>query len=330
MRKIPNPLKIAGILASVLLVAASLWGTVGQYKVSEIKPNVFAWISDDVISEGGDPLFGRAGNAGFVITPKGVVVINSTNSPFNARDLLFEIRQRTSLPIRYVINTSGSPALTLGNETFADFKPEILSTPQAQASFDLYEKQLAARFNGNWRLQRDMRGVHPTPPTTTFKGKTTLQGLDMQIQVIDLGSNAWPGDAAVFLPQSGVVFLGDVFDNGYFPLIGRGDINHWIETLRQVESWNADAYIPAHGAPGTKTDLASFRQFLEWLKGAVESRIKKGESLEQIESELLPFRKYPWHATENEREALVAVYIQLAPKHPASTAKTAPNTSQSH
>ncbi len=315
---------LAGMAAMLCFAAGNVLAAIGQYNVQKIKPNVFAWVSDDVLSEAGDPLFNRPGNAGFVITPQGVVVIDSTNSPFNARDVLFEIRQRTDLPVRYVINTSGNPDLTLGNEVFEDFKPTILSTPQAQAWFELYIKNLPARLDGDWRLARAMRGIHPTIPTATFNSKTNLSGVNMKIQMIPLGANDTVGDAAVFLPQAKVVFLGDLFNNGYFPWIGRGDVRHWIQTLREVESWNADVYVPGHGEPGTKADVAAFRKFLEWLTGAVEARIKKGEPIEQVEKELLPFQNYKWHASELQQEALDEVYSQLAPAKAAKPAASAP------
>jgi cyclase len=316
----PKTLKLTGlfgVIASLLFIASSLFATVGQYQVREIRPDVFAWVSEDVLSQAGDPQFNRAGNAGFIITNEGVVVIDATNSPFNARDLLFEIRQRTSLPVRYVIDTSGAPDLTLGNEVFEDFKPAILSTPQAQAAVELYRRNLPERLDNDWRLDRSMRGIHPTVPTKTFGDKTALPGLGRQIQLISLGSNASPGDAAVFLPQSKVVFLGDVFQNGYIPRIGHGDVRHWIETLRQVEQWDAEVYVPAHGEPGSKSDVAAFRRFLEWLIDSVQTRIHEGKPLAEIEKELLPFAKYAWHAPELEQQAIEAVYAQLAPSKSA-------------
>lgn len=319
-----SSLRILVLAAGLSLCAAgTARAVIGQYQVREIKPNVFVWVSEDVLSEAGDPQFNRPGNAGFIITHDGVVVIDATNSPFNARDLLFEIRQRTSLPVLYVIDTSGSPDLTLGNEVFEDFKPTILATPQALAAVERYREDLPGRLEGDWRLERSMRGIHPTVPTETFGDRTTLPGLGAEIQLIDLGSNASAGDAAVFLPQSKVVFLGDIFQNDYIPRIGRGDIHQWIETLRRVEHWDAEVYVPAHGAPGSKADVAAFRGFLEWLTGAVQTRIREGKPIEEIEKELLPFAQYAWHAPELQAQALEAVYKQLAGNDPAKTPQAA-------
>ena len=96
-----------GLSASLLL-----------YSVQEVKPKVFAWIPDDVIDQECDPLFTRAATAGFIVTSEGVVVVDTSNSPMHARDLLYEIRKRTDLPIRYVINTSSAGRPHVGQRSF--------------------------------------------------------------------------------------------------------------------------------------------------------------------------------------------------------------------
>ncbi len=316
-----------GILAGLCLLqpARSSWAAVGQYKVDELSPGVFVYLPEDILEQQGDPRFARPGNAGFVITPQGVVVIDTTNSPFNARDVLYEIRQRTRAEVRYVIDTSAMPDLMLGNEVFEDFRPTIFSTPEAQAAIARYRQNLPERLDANWRLARSMRGIHPTVPTRTFDRPATLPVPGQAIRLIPLGTNAIPGDAAVFLPNAKVVFLGDVFENAYIPRIGAGNIRHWIQTLREAESWNAETYVPAHGAPGGKQQVAEFRRFLEWLNEAVESRVRRGESLEQIEKELLPFRNYSWHAPELEPQALEAVYQQVTGAAAAPRARLSAN-----
>ena len=133
--------------------------------MQEVKPKVFVWIPDDVINQDCDPLYTRPGTAGFIVTSQGVVVVDTSNSPMNARDLLYEIRQRTDLPIRYVINTSSAPDHMLGNEVFTDEQATLISTKTAQAEMQQYRQDLSARMRGEqgWRLQARMRGFHVTP-----------------------------------------------------------------------------------------------------------------------------------------------------------------------
>jgi cyclase len=302
------------MLAVVLFAIprTSLAADDSYYDIQEVKPNVFVWVAKDILNQEGDPQFNRAGNAGFIITREGVVVVNTTNSPFNARALLFEIRKRTEHPVRYVINTSASPDLMLGNESFEDFQPTILSTPQAAQAIHNYKNEFPARIEGNWKIAASMRGIHPLPPTGTFEKEDTIKVGGQEIRLINLGDNASPGDAAVYLPESKVLFLGNVFENEYIPRIGSTNMDQWIETLRKVESWNVDVFVPGHGQPAGKGRVQQFRGFLEWLYGKVRSEKQNGKSLVQIQSELVPFPNLRWHAPELEPEAVAGVFRLLA------------------
>src|SRR5260370_2338979 len=100
-----------------------------RYEVREIKPHIFVWIPEDIIDQEGDPQFSRAGNAGFIVTPQAVVAVNTTNSPFHARELLYEIRRRADAQVKYVIHTDSRGDQPLCNEMFLHQQAPILSTP---------------------------------------------------------------------------------------------------------------------------------------------------------------------------------------------------------
>jgi len=125
VRALPFLLTIALLLAAFGLVTSPRCQSaiLGLYSVQEVKPNVFVWIPDDVIDQECDPLFTRPATAGFILTSEGVVVVDTSNSPMHARDLLYEIQRRTDQPIRYVINTSSAADHMLGNEVSAMNKP---------------------------------------------------------------------------------------------------------------------------------------------------------------------------------------------------------------
>ena len=128
--RLPNPVFLVLLAAFCLLPSAfSVRAANGLYEVQEVKPGVFVWIPDDVLDQDGDPQFSRAGAAGFIITAEGVVVVDTTNSPFHARELLYEIRERTEAPVRYVINTGADGDRMLGNEVFAELQATLISAP---------------------------------------------------------------------------------------------------------------------------------------------------------------------------------------------------------
>lgn len=307
------------LLACSVATVSRLLASVDLYSVQEVKPKVFVWIPDDVIDQECDPLFARAATAGFVQTPEGVVVIDTSNSPMNARDLLYEIRRRTDSSIRYVINTSSAPDHMLGNEVFTDEQATLISTKTAQTEMERYRVELDDRMRGEegWRLAARMRGFHVTPSTETFDGSMSLAlgGQEIRMTVLLTGNLA--EDAVVLLPSSKTLFMGELFDNHYFPRIGSRDVRRWIEVLRQVETWDVDTYVPGHGAPGTKKDLADFRKFLEWTVAQVQMRLKQGQTPADVQKTLwLPRIYNTWHAADMAPDTVADVCRQLAP-HPA-------------
>lgn len=307
------------LTALIWWLAPSVSRAAGRlYQVREIKPRVFVWIPDDVIEEEGDPQYPRAGNAGFIIADQGVVVIDTTNTPFHAREVLYEIRKRTEEPVWYVINTGSAGDEMLGNEVFGDLRAVILSTAKIQAAIRDRAASLATLERENRVLQRRLRGIHVTPPDRTFEGRMELPVAPLAVQLIafDPGANG----VAVYLPQLRTAFLGDLFQNGYFPRLESRDIHGWIEALRKAEAWDAEVYVPGHGEPAGRNQLQQFREFLEWLNSEVETRIKQGKSLERTELDLLPFKGYSWRAPEQATALLVDVYHQLAGQSAPGTA----------
>ena len=314
------------ILAGGLLLAAfslllSVRGhsaVLGLYSVQEVKPKIYAWVPEDVIDQECDPLYTRAATAGFIVTPEGVVVVDTSNSPTNARNLLYEIRQRTDLPIRYVINTSAAGDHMLGNEVFSDEQATLISSKSAQAEMLQYRQELYGRMHRveGWRLEARMRGFHVTPSTQTFDEKMTLNlgGQEVRMESL-LSTQGSPQDSVVYLPSAKTIFLGELFDNQYFPRVGSRDVHRWIEVLRQLEGWDADVYIPGHGAPGSKKDLADFRKFLEWLVAQVEMRLKQGKTPEDVQKTLWLPKTYNWHAPDLSQDTVADVCRQLAPQH---------------
>lgn len=242
----------------------------GRYEVKEIRPHVFVWVPEDLIYLVGDPKFDRAGTAAFIITGEGVLVVNTTNTPFNGRELLYEIRERTDLPVKYVINTDARGDHMLGNEVFEDQQSTIISTAVARIQMTQYQQDLRQRMEDDDRLKARMRGIHFTLPNQTFSGELTLQLGGEEFKLLDLGSGASAGDAGVYMPREKVLFLGELYQNGAIPRHGMSDLAAWLKILGQVENLDVLSYVPGEGPPGDKNDFEEFRQFLEWVAATVD------------------------------------------------------------
>ena len=320
----PRFLRFLLLSAFYLLSSAYCLATGWLYKIQEVKPNVFVWVSDDVLDLDGDPQFDRAGTAGFIVSSQGVVVVDTTNTPFHARELLYEIRHHSDLPVRYVIDTNSSGEQILGNEVFTELQATLISSAKTQEEIIRYRQLLAHRIaneEGNGKLQSRMRGFHVTVPTQTFSNEMTLRLGGLDFKLISVLGNEARDDAVVYLPAAKVLFLGELFQNDYFPRIGSRNVHDWIDTLRQVEGWDVDVYVPGHGEPGGKKELTEFRQFLEWLEKEVETRFKEGKPVSVAKREIDSLlENYKWHAPELVSEDVEAVYKQMVKPLPKAVA----------
>ena len=286
----------------------------GLYEVIETNPGVFVLIPDDVRDPDGDPQFNRRTNAGFIVTDAGAIVVNTMNTPFRARELLYEIRRRTDLPVRYVINTDAHPDLVLGNEVFMAEKSAIISTIPAAAEMREYAEDLRRQVSRdeNWRIRRRMRGIHPTAPTQTFDTELRIKLGGEEIRVVRVAGGHSDGDAVVVASQQKVAFLGHLFEGGFFPRLDQSDLPRWIELLKELESWDVETYVPAHGPPGGKKELAEFRRYLEWVLNEVSTRVAEGKSLSDVKRELKVTETYRWSSRELAAHAIEEIFQQVS------------------
>jgi glyoxylase-like metal-dependent hydrolase (beta-lactamase superfamily II) len=174
-----------------------------------------------------------------------------------------------------------------------------------------YQQDLARRLQEDWRMPLRMRGIHPTLPNQTFAGQLHLRVGGRELQLIDAKLGSPTGNLMVYLPDAKVIFLGDLYQNAYFPSVDSRDIHRWVDTLEQVEKLDVDIYVPGHGQPSGKKELGEYRLFLTWLKNEVEARIREGKSLDQVKHDLDSLETYHWHAPELAPNAVEAVYKQL-------------------
>jgi glyoxylase-like metal-dependent hydrolase (beta-lactamase superfamily II) len=136
-------------------LALTVWSTAPAqelpFTLTEVGANVWAAI--------GGPNPATASNAGFVIGDDGVVVIDTFASAAGAKQLLAEIRRRTKLPVRFVVNTHHHLDHVAGNAVFIEAGARAGASPRAR--LDQTGEPAAARhvwIRGAARPAYDGRG----------------------------------------------------------------------------------------------------------------------------------------------------------------------------
>ena len=212
-------------------------------------------------------------NAGFVITDAGVVVIDALGSPPLARRLLAEIRQRTALPIRYVLVTHYHADHIYGLQVFQDEGATIVAHALARD----YLGSDAARL----RLQASRVDLFPwvdeatrlVPPDQWVGAADPRADQIIRVGHTDfllrpVGPSHTPEDIVVFVPSLGVLFSGDLLFRGRIPFVGQADSGGWIRALDRMLALQPRVVVPGHGPASTEplADLALTRDYLQFLR----------------------------------------------------------------
>jgi quinoprotein relay system zinc metallohydrolase 2 len=238
----------------------------------------------------GPEFHGHVANLAFVIGSRCVAVIDSGGSASVGRALLATVRQRSSLPICYVVNTHPHPDHVLGNLSFATANGE--QAPPVFVGHARLRASLAARapFYLN-ALRRDFESADHTPsvPLPTLAVTDRLE-LDLGERVLEL--RAWPtahtdSDLTVRDRTSATLWLGDLLFVGHLPVLD-GNLKGWLAVLQSLKREPAQRLVPGHGAvlaPGAEAFDATER-YLTQLQSDVSDALDQGLTLSQTVARL--------------------------------------------
>jgi len=215
-------------------------------------------------------------NAGFVITPTSVVVIDALGSPRLAERLTAEIKKRTSLPISDVILTHYHADHIYGLSHFKALGAHIT----AHAASKEYLRSDTARL----RLAASRTDLAPwiddktqlVPADTWITGPTSLKIGGWVFELDHVGPAHTPEDLTVFVPEEKVLFAGDLFFNGRLPFVGKANSSQWILSLDQMLKYEAMAVVPGHGPASTnpKRDIGMTRDYLKYLRATMGAAVQ--------------------------------------------------------
>lgn len=199
---------------------------------------------------------GLNANYGFIVTPAGVILIDSGASRLGAMKLEAAVRAVTDRPIRWVINTGGQDHRWLGNDYFASRGAQVIAlarTAATQAEHAARQLEALKTFLGE-RLE----GTRPLPAPHTLAGDEVTLELGGETLVLRYTDAHYPGDAWVWLPRYNVVFTGDlVYVDRLMGILPWSSVTAGQRAFRALEALNPRHIVPGHGRV---TDLAQARR----------------------------------------------------------------------
>jgi glyoxylase-like metal-dependent hydrolase (beta-lactamase superfamily II) len=222
---------------------------------------------------------GLNANFGFVVTPGGVILIDSGASLLGAKKIEAAIRKVTRQPVRWVINTGSQDHRWLGNAHFAGKGAEVVAlarTAATQAEYAGQHMDSMTRFLG-----KRMQGTRPLPAPKTLPDASIVElgGETLELAYTDAH---FPGDAWVWLPKHGVMFSGDlVYVDRLLGVLPWSSVQNGQKAFHALAALKPSRVVPGHGRV---CDLAQAQRetgdYYDFLVGKVGAAAREMEALD--------------------------------------------------
>jgi glyoxylase-like metal-dependent hydrolase (beta-lactamase superfamily II) len=292
----------------------------------------------------------EGGNVAFLVTPEGVLVVDSGTSPEAGQLVMDEIATKTDRPVKYLILTHYHGDHTFGLQSFPPSTVIIaqqntadnmrsLNGPRIQGMLEkrlpemiaaqkLKVEELRKKKSKNLKQEEgrlreiearleELQGFRFVFPAVTFQTKLTVFLGGQEVEVVHFGRGHTDGDAVVSFPGLKVAHMGDLFFNSSLPYIGAeagADTANWLATLQRVAGWGVETFIPGHGPVSDREGLLRSAAYLADLRRVVQEAVATGQTLEQVKKLPLPAAWKDMRWAESFPQNLEAVYNELKKK----------------
>ncbi|MBI4757182.1 MAG: MBL fold metallo-hydrolase [Betaproteobacteria bacterium] len=253
---------------------------------------------------------GFMSNAGFVVTPAGVVVFDTLGTPPLAQRLVEAIRSVTDRPVVRVIVSHYHADHYYGLQVFKTLGAEIWAHRAGQAVLgsEAAAGRLAQRREvlAPW-VDASFRAL---PADLWLEGDTDFTLGGMRFAVRHVGPAHAPEDLVLWLPEEGVLYAGDLVFKGRVPFVGDADSRAWLAALERLLRLAPRVLVPGHGehSVDAAADLALTRDYLAFL------RAEMGRAV----AEFVPFDE-AWARTDWSRWAKLPAFAEAGRRNAFNT-----------
>lgn len=271
----------AALAVCLLAAAANAQPAARKVEPQQVSPS--AWLVQGDAALGSSANRNFISNAGFVVTPAGVVVIDALGSPQLARELLEAIARVTPQPVTHVVVTHYHADHIYGLQEFRRRGAKIVAH---RAALEYIHSDTAAS-----RLQASRAELGPwidartelVTPDQWLDGPGELLVGGTRLVLQPVGPAHTPEDLVVFLPAERVLFAGDLVFRGRIPFVGQADSRQWIAALDTLLKMDPLVVVPGHGALSTsaRADMELTRDYLAFLREAMGAAARDMEPFEE-------------------------------------------------
>lgn len=302
-------------------LAAWHWG-VAQSQFPDVVPQQVApsiWYVEGLAALGSSANRNFISNAGFIVTPQGVVVIDGLGSPVLAQALLAQIRKITPLPVIHVIVTHYHADHVYGLQVFKDQGATVIAHEAAKAYLHSESARLRLQVSRQELAPWINDETHLVSADRWIKGPLTLSLGGFEIVIQPVGPSHTPEDLAIYVPDGQVLFTGDLVFQGRIPFVGHADSGHWVEALERLLKLDLRVLVPGHGPMSREArhDMELTRDYLVYLRNAMGKAAADMEPFEDayLATDWSRFEQLPLFRFANKMNAY-NTYLLLEHKTP--------------
>jgi cyclase len=261
-----------------------------HFKLEKVSEGVYAALA----KTGG----GAMANAGFADLGEKVIVFDTFNTQQASEDLKYAAEMITNQKVTLVINSHWHGDHIRGNQTFKD--SNIISSQTTFSKIkELHpmrirkqkndiqgltnyietlknqldksnETEKQNQINFLCELKDSLPNLELVVPSRTFNDELCLQGTKRNAKLFTLGGGHSYCDAMLYIPDSKVIFMGDLlFVNCHPTFFDETNPKKWIEILEEVKNQEIEACIPGHGNIGTSEDITKMINYITYMMSIV-------------------------------------------------------------
>jgi len=196
-------------------------------------------------------------NIGAVLGRVGLVVIDTRASHRLADALRAEIAELSGMPIAAVVNTHHHWDHTFGNARFlpSPIWGHVRCAERVRDDGDAMRARVVAQAP---QYADELSEVVLTPPDRTFSDAATVDLGDRELQLSYLGHGHTDNDIVIEVPDSEVLFAGDLLENDAAPSYGDAFPRAWATTVSErLLPLVRNAVVPGHGGVGDRAFVAA-------------------------------------------------------------------------
>lgn len=247
-------------------------------EIKKVSPGIFAVDRPGSIS-----------NLGFIRTAEGVVLIDTTSNKVEMKEVMDNAGLAAS-DVCLVITTHADPDHVGGNILF---------------DCPILAHRIA--------LERMAKRTQKAQPTDTFEDRHTTEVGGVRMELIYKGGHK-ADSIVVWLPESKVLFSGDLIFEGRYPWMREAHVPTWMEALRWLPSLGAEVIVPGHGAVCGYEAVSKQLTYMEETWERTARHIAEGHGLKQTLNDPDYPKNQDWDKEKLFKENIELMYKQLKGK----------------